>query len=428
MKRLAALLAACLVLAGCAAAPRSDAGAASQPASAPAQSGAQSTQSTQSTGAAPARPAASGTLRIISGPGGPGSAAAAENGFYTLETGEDGRCTLLFLDYASNQQTRLCAAPGCAHDSEACTACVDISGGITPSLLCDGERLYLVFGSSSDGSEPARVEVMEPDGSGRRVLARFSSGQEPDPDLYAADGSFLYFLLSETGADGQSKRSLCALDKTNGALYPLMDAPEDTGFWLVGAYDRSLLVKTIDSRNIHHLSRLDADAPAGLEELASWRLSQQYGVVEGDCLYLYDYDKQCFTRQSFSDGQTRELPNPEGLPFESLYSVRTIGGKAFLAADLAEGGVARNSNFCLDFTSGQIRELGLLDNMGRPVTVCGTSGDRVYVIDRYATRQVQESFGGMVSTVERVTPHYAWLSAEDFLAGTANYNACQPAF
>ena len=150
-------------------------------------------------------------------------------------------------------------------------------------------------------------------------------------------------------------------------------------------------------------------------------------MVDGDCLYLYDYDTKCFTRQSFSDGQTRELPNPEGLPFESLYSVRTIGDKAFLTADLAEGGVARSSNFCLDFTSGQIRELNLLDNMGRPLTVCGTSGDRVYVIDQYVTRQVQESFGGMVSTVERVTPHYAWLSTADFWAGSANYNACQPA-
>ena len=415
---LAALLAACLALSGCAA-PQSDAGAASAPT--------QSQSSAQSAEAAPARPAASGTLRIISGPGGPGSNAAADNGLYTLETGEGGGCTLLFLDYASNQQTQLCAAPNCAHDSAACTAYVDTSGGITPGLLCDGEQLYLVFGSSADGSEPARVEVMEPDGSGRRVLARFSSGQEPDPDLYAADGSFLYLMLSETGADGRFKRSLCALDKASGELSPLMDAPEDTGFWLVGAYDRSLLVKTIDSRNVHHLSRLDADAPAGLEELASWRLSRQYGVVDGDCLYLYDYDTKCFTRQSFSDGQTRELPNPEGLPFESLYSVRTIGGKAFLTADLAEGGVARSSNFCLDFTSGQIRELNLLDNMGRPLTVCGTSGDRVYVIDQYVTRQVQESFGGIVSTVERVTPHYAWLSTADFWAGSANYNACQPA-
>lgn len=413
--RLFAALAACLLLAGCAA-PRSE--------SAPPQSGPAAESSTSQPAA---RPAGSGTLHMATAYSGIGNLAASDSGFYTLETGDNGRCALLFLDYASNRQTCLCAVPGCAHDSDACTAFVDTSSGPAPCLLFEGQRLYLIYSTSADDSIPARVEVMEPDGSGRQELARFASGQQPSLGQFAADDTALYFVMEQTHPDGRFTRSLCAMDKANGSLRTLLEIPEGSSFWLLGAYDRSLLIKTIDDRNVHHLSRLDADSPAAPQELVSWKLSQQYGIVEGSCLYVYNYDRQCFTRQDFATGSTVELANPAGLPFESLSDVCVIDGKVILRADLNEGGTPRISNFCLDFESGQLTELGLLDNMDRPVTICGASGENVYVIDQYATWSAQEEFGGMVSTVERSAPRYARIAKADFFAGTPSYTPCESA-
>ena len=415
--RLLAVLAACLLLAGCAA-------GAPQPNSAPARSepGAES-----STSQPAARPAGSGTLHMATASSGIGSLAAAENGFYTLETGENGRCTLRFLDYGSNHQTCLCAVPGCGHDSDSCTAFVDTSSGPAPCLLFEGRRLYLIYPTSADGDIPARVEVMEPDGSGRRELARFDSGQQPSLGQFAADDTCLYFVAEQTQPDGSLTRSLWAMDKADGSLRTLLEIPQGSSFWLLGAFDRSLLVKTIDDRNLHHLSRLDVDSPAAPQELVSWKLSQQYGIVEGSCLYCYNYDRQCFTRQDFATGSTDELANTAGLPFEDLSNVCVIDGKVILQASLNGGGTSRVSNFCLDFETGRLAELGLLDNMGRPVVICGASGEDVYVIDQYASWSAQETFGGMVSTVERSAPRYARIAKADFFAGTPSYTPCESA-
>ena len=164
MKRLAALLAACLVLAGCAAAPRSDAGAASQPASAPAQSGAQSTQSADT---APAGP-----LSLLQGSGGVPLGGFGPDGLYfvTPWARADGSFNLWYADYASRQILPLCAAPGCPHDSDSCTSYIPLSsGGALPEVV--GETLVLFFpgqpGGGSDASALPRLEVMGLDGSDR---------------------------------------------------------------------------------------------------------------------------------------------------------------------------------------------------------------------------------------------------------------------
>ena len=45
-----------------------------------------------------------------------------EAGFYRAVAQADGTARLMYIDYASAREVYVCAAPNCAHDSDACTA------------------------------------------------------------------------------------------------------------------------------------------------------------------------------------------------------------------------------------------------------------------------------------------------------------------
>ncbi len=270
------------------------------------------------------------------------------------------------------------------------------------------------------------IEVMEPDGTDRTVLAQFSATKNLNNGVFAADQNALYFVMNDVQTDGQAKKYVCAVDKKNGSERIVWEIPDKTSFWILGAYDRFLLAKTIDDENMHHLMRINLDAPEEQEEVAVWRISKQFGLVCQSRLYLYDFETEKFSVQDFQTGEIKELSNAGGFAFEKFYNVAEVDGKAVITADVQTGAGTKVSNFFLDFELSQVKELGLLDNMEHPVTICGTYGDNVYVINQYSMQSVAVEMNGVAGSVQLPVGQCAYLPKVDFFAGKPNYTPCAP--
>ena len=365
-------------------------------------------------------------VHVAVGEGGVGPYVSSENGFYELKSVSANSYNIFFTDYVSNQQVYLCAQPNCAHNSESCTSYVDASRGNVPGLLYDDKKLYLISPASPDEAYLPVIEVMEPDGTDRTVLAQFSATKNLNNGVFAADQNALYFVMNDVQTDGQAKKYVCAVDKKNGSERIVWEIPDKTSFWILGAYDRFLLAKTIDDENMHHLMRINLDAPEEQEEVAVWRISKQFGLVCQSRLYLYDFETEKFSVQDFQTGEIKELSNAGGFAFEKFYNVAEVDGKAVITADVQTGAGTKVSNFFLDFELSQVKELGLLDNMEHPVTICGTYGDNVYVINQYSMQSVAVEMNGVAGSVQLPVGQCAYLPKVDFFAGKPNYTPCAP--
>ena len=105
MKRLIAILTACLLLAGCGAAPAPSGG-----------SGAAAESET----AQVTLPTASGGLKALGQDTAFGS--GNSSGYYYLSTLDGGASLLRYIDYATGQDLPLCSQPNCSHSGETCPA------------------------------------------------------------------------------------------------------------------------------------------------------------------------------------------------------------------------------------------------------------------------------------------------------------------
>ena len=166
--RLTALLTACLLLAGCAAAPQS--------VSLPARSSAPAQSSTRSAGANP--DLAGLELQVL-----PEMSAVTAEGLYTVDMLPlpDGSIRILYGDFASSSLHPLCSLPGCDHTGSECQGRLMAYGGIRPMVI--GGRIFLVLPGAPDLADEhgeaalAGVMTMEPDGSGKALLTRFGPTQ-----------------------------------------------------------------------------------------------------------------------------------------------------------------------------------------------------------------------------------------------------------
>ena len=254
MKRTVILsLALCLALAGCAgpAAPAASSGPA----------GAASAES-----AAAAAPA--GAVRWLD---------ESDGGCrYTLELPVNNRdydnqySVLIATDYAARAQRPVCGRAGCAHDSPDCGAWLRRAMGVD-AIGADGGRLFLCYGqggllesgdaaadaelaawyAANEGAAVAHVEVVEPDGSRRRLaeIPELDSSEAGSLRLLAVDDASLYLLQHSTADpyDAQDDtHALLAVDLATGALTTLTRWEDRPYHDIVMAKGRSLYALDYD--------------------------------------------------------------------------------------------------------------------------------------------------------------------------------------
>lgn len=332
-----------------------------------------------------------GQLEFLSvSPDNIGYGAEGEQGFYYIRDCID-YSNVRFIDAASGQDIVLCANPSCTHDSDACPAC--FSDG--PYLAFTGGKLYLLFGPSASGEEPGHVDVMEPDGSGRRTVYTFQSNQSYGGSV-AGDGKNLYFLLATYEGDSPVM-SLARLDLAEGSLTELCRV--DSSTFLMGVACGKLMLKTIGSEpgsnespedfyaQRHFLKAVDP-ATGEATPVLDWGQDEYWELVAGDSLYLLSApeDRLHLTVRDLAAGGDADYDlGLEAGEDSYVMSLSEHDGVLLFSLFTSGAGGSGIQRWAYTLETGELREIKLYDPVrGYPFQVMGAMGDRLVVqVPRY---------------------------------------------
>ena len=325
-----------------------------------------------------------------------GYGAEGDQGFYYIQNSTD--CSnLRFIDAASGQDIVLCSNPSCTHDSDACPAYLTGS----PYLAFTGGKLYLLFDVSGSGEEPGHVDVMEPDGSGRRTVYTFGLNQSFGGSV-AGDGRNLYFLLANYEGDFPTM-SLVRLDLAGGSLTDLCQVDNST--FLMGVACGKLLIKTIGGdldpnkapenfyTQRHTLKAVDP-ATGEATPVLEWAQDEYWELVADDSLYLLSapQGKLHLTVRDLATGSDTDYDLGLEMKEES-YAMSLSLHEGVLMFSLFDPGEASGSGihrWACTLETGEAREINLYDPVrGYPFQVMGAMGDKLVVqVPRYSGNDI----------------------------------------
>lgn len=423
MKRLVATLTACLLLAGCAAAPSSDAGANSQTANTPAQS------SAQNTGANP--DLAGLELQVL-----PEMSAVTAEGFYTMELApqsDDSLC-ILYGDFQSSSLIPLCAAPGCTHTGPECQSWLPACGGGARPMII-GEQLFLVFpgapGSVDEYGEAALAGIMtmEPDGSGKTQLTRFGAAQQLS-DPYITDGKDLYCTL-QTAEDGWPKEELIRIDLATGEWESIYQMDAEHSEQLMGAFGSCVLLcsqTSVQGKLAMPLTRLDL-ATGEKTQVPYPDLGDTTMAVQGRKIYYYSFSenalhgldwvaledrvlKENLFEGGLGDGSASFLDCRDDHALLSLFlpdSDETL----LVQVDLATG---ESSDFTLTYSD-------IMGSERRVRVLASLPGTEQYLVEmgEQAVDYHTELSDGTPTVMKTARPLYGVMDAADYWSSSPNY-------
>ena len=185
--------------------------------------------------------------------------AASETGFYeVLPRDASGMASpgynLCFTDFATLTRVPVCADPGCAHDSEACTGWLAEN---TSVAVWNGQ---LILGNL-DGSGFQWLDCMEPDGSNRHRLITLPANLSLLESVGASGQAFYGVGVSVDPNDPEAKPSagLYRLDPATGQIAELPLPGENrvgeaVPYPLLAEWDSQFLVETGTRRIDSHLA------------------------------------------------------------------------------------------------------------------------------------------------------------------------------
>lgn len=423
MKRLVATLTACLLLAGCAAAPSSDAGADSQTANTPAQS------SAQNTGANP--DLAGLELQVL-----PEMSAVTAEGFYTVDMVPlpDGSIRMLYGDFASSSLIPLCAAPGCTHTGSECQSWLPACGGGARPMII-GEQILLVLpgvsGSVDEYGEAALAGIMtmEPDGSGKTLLTRFGAEQELR-DPYITDGKDLYCTL-QTAEDGWPKEDLIRIDLATGEWESIYQMDAEHSEQLMGAFGSCVLFcsqTSVQGKLAMPLTRLDL-ATGEKAQVPYPDLGDTTMAVQGRKIYYYSFSENALHGLdwvSLEDRVLKENLFEGGLGDGSASFLDCRGDHALLSlflpdsdetllvqVDLATG---ESSDFTLTYSD-------IMGSERRVRVLASLPGTEQYLVEmgEQAVDYHTELSDGTPTVMKTSRPLYGVMDAADYWSSSPNY-------
>ena len=246
---------------------------------------------------------------------------------------------------------------------------MDTSKGNVPGLLFSDDKLYLVSPATVSDDFLPRVEVMNADGSNRRLLAEFKASQNLNTGWFLADADSFYFVMENVASDGSYSKSLCSLNKQDGSLKTIKDLDYDQ--WLLDGNGSHIYLKTIEEgqpperdlfdteeafqdavedMNLHKISVLDVNAPGQEVEVDTWKQSERSGGMLDGKMYYYDFSGDSFVMKDYDAGETVAVPNSTGLTFHTIYPRFVLDGKLIFVASTDGAGKEHHvSSFYVDF-------------------------------------------------------------------------------
>lgn len=420
--RLPALLTACLLLAGCTAAPQS--------VSLPARSSAPAQSSTRSAGANP--DLAGLELQVL-----PEMSAVTAEGLYTVDMLPlpDGSIRILYGDFASSSLHPLCSLPGCDHTGSECQGRLMAYGGIRPMVI--GGRIFLVLPGAPDLADEhgeaalAGVMTMEPDGSGKALLTRFGPTQQ-SKDPYLTDGRDLYCTL-ETAEAGWPKQELIRVELATGEWESIYQMSAEHSEQLISVFGSCVLLSSqssVQGKLVMTLARLDLSTRETTQVPAP-DPDDTTMLVQGRQIYYYSFSENALHGLDWLTLEDRVLKENlfeggAGEGFVNLLDCRD--GFALLSLFLPDSEQALTVR--VDLNSGESADFSLLSTTisgpGRPVRILAPlPGTDRYLVEmgEQAVDYPTKTSDGTPTVVKATRPLYGLIDTADYWSSSPDYQA-----
>ena len=218
----------------------------------------------------------------------------------TLNTRESRVGNIIFTDPVAGKQTYLCSNPSCDHMDKTCTSWVNLSGcEVAPVALDD--RLLLMYYETYGGKRP-KIEIMDLDGSNRRVLYECNYNVElRNGCAYNSNCIFVHIIESESinTAYTTGNNKLISINLETGKATELFsvkvdyDTEQSKSFFLLGTSKKGFVYKTITtyplSISIDTFNKLSPEDQISLSENG---MVHDYYVLPydgSDPIYLFSH-------------------------------------------------------------------------------------------------------------------------------------------
>ena len=364
------------------------------------------------------------SLTALQNNGGVNWGASTQDGFYYVNTKarKDGSCNLMYADYKSEQIVYLCSQANCTHDSASCTSyLMPTLGGILPERVGDKIILFYINSSWSDeGEEPARVESINFDGSGRQIIHTFRPEETPCTTM-VTDGQNIYFVLETVQEDSSVRKNLAKLDTLTGDLDLLQEMSVENSEYIWGCCGEDLIVyqsEMQDDSCIYQLSRWNFRSDHR-DVIYTWKsgfpiLYENSLALKGDDGYFHLLDLKENTDFTFTQYTTPEscssnivFADSEGIVIRELAptSANTASTRFF---SLTKDGKTTDFSLVMDDDGDK--------NIFQPVY---TINDHEYLV--YAGDELKTNFmtdpDGTSQYVQIPCPLFSIMSKSDFYSG-----------
>lgn len=357
----------------------------------------------------------------------------------------NGNELLCWLDYQTAQETPLCAAPNCEHNSEACSACITGDGryvGGQIAALGEDQIVFTVF--DNHHKQPSVLYAANRDGSQRHELHQFDFEDELRGLPLCADNEYFYLVLLHMG--GQSQK-LARMPLEGGTVEMILE-PENE-FRVLRAEDRCLLIAEHDwdaecykvyQYNVDTGAKEPLDMPwldGNRNESAFLNCGDRLYQCLGDGVHWVNMQGEsgCIP-VSWPEAVQQEIEAEKRKDYCTLnyWLDGAIGTKLLMTVNglNTENGQPGARRFILDTQTGEMQEspLNYLKNEREvPIAILAQSEDALLAeVECHVEYESYIQPNGVPNQQMRDVSRYALIRNEDFLAGKNEWQEIQMQF
>lgn len=370
----------------------------------------------------------------------------SEQGYYETFTDESIGTNIYYIDYATQQEVYLCAAPNCTHDHEGCTAWIDPDEGSYFPLV-SGDHLLLVhiaYGVEAPERAIPHIDTANLDGSDRHTLVEFATNERLKT-VFAVNGDQLVCALNVVNPDNiedtNATLKLVLIDLNTGERSDFYERAVQIGgtepvFMGVTENGYCVLREQYTAKSEDDFPDQEwADIAGEIERSTQYTCTmipvgsaqpagtfnysgRVYDLLCDDGLYYFDCDSRKVTRVSLPDTTATELATLPDEGATSAYLDGKMGDWFLLSQRYYENRsdvsypVAIDCCYAVNVQTGELRPLTIRQEVSadrRMATMLGkTSSDVLLITD---------------SDVQETAYHYGYIysliSQEDYLNSNA---------
>ena len=352
-----------------------------------------------------------------------------ENGFYYLSTEKhlEGAENIKYIDFATRQETFLCANPNCTHDTEACTSYFVTENGACEVFLGYG-HLFLL---NNSGVEQNVIKMCDQDSSNARTLLALGDSQQLGGNFFAVDRDHCYFIISsavQQGSDMRYQQSLHAVDIHTGEQREICELG-NTDFCM-GSCGQYFLMRRLDMENeiiTEYAIDLQGQPTDALHLPPPWKAFTKFLKYTNDgIIYDIDFGESCtITALDIVNGGQRTVVEnyPANSSWDSWFGAPTCNYMPTLSCPDMPDGSRRNDFYLLDLETGAYVDMApafIYEDGGRPQLISGQAETGDYILVRTGFEDVPTWAQG-IGFGDTRTPIFALISKADYWAGNPNY-------